>query len=413
MVRQGYKETEVGVIPEDWEVVPLLEKADLINGLTYTPADIRDYGLLVMRSSNVRNGRFSFTDNVYVDCAVSEERLIKKNDILICVRNGSAALIGKCAKADKDYNVTFGAFMAVLRGTNNDYIFQLLLQGTIQKHISKNSDSTINQITNGDFKQIKIAFPKEESERLRIISALSDTDHLISDLEKLIAKKKAVKQGAMRKLLSGERRLPGFDGEWVQTLLKDVLKIYSGYVFKSSTYDNTTGIYNVVTIANVQQGQLDISECNKIAELPSDIQRYQLLDIGDMLISLTGNVGRVCFVDKEKCLLNQRVGKVAVFENHNKEFVYHVLSTSDFLNEMILSAKGGAQPNLSAVDIYNYSFACPPTIEEENAISALLNDMQSEIDSLENRLVKYNEIKSGMMSDLLTGRIRLTDREEA
>ena len=243
MVKPGYKQTEIGVLPEEWEVTPLLDKAELLNGLTYTPNDVREYGLLVMRSSNVQNSKFNFQDNVYVDCFVEDNKLIKKDDILICVRNGSLNLIGKCAKADKDYDATFGAFMAVLRGNNNYFIIHLLQQGVIQKHIAKNSDSTINQITNGDFKQILIPFPKTEMERSNISEILSDIDALIDNLEKLIAKKKAIKQGAMQELLTGKRRLPGFTGEWHKKSIGELGSFISGSCFPLSYQGNLSEKY--------------------------------------------------------------------------------------------------------------------------------------------------------------------------
>ena len=192
VIPEGYKKTEIGIIPEDWDVVPLLEKCQLINGLTYHPTNVKPYGILVLRSSNIQNDDFAFTDNVFVDIEVSDNLLIKSEDILICVRNGSSSLIGKCAMASKNYNATFGAFMAVLRGNNNGYIYQLLLQKTIQKAITKNSDSAINQITNGDLKKVQIPFPTAKKERDTIVSYLSDLDILIKGLNRLITKKKNI-----------------------------------------------------------------------------------------------------------------------------------------------------------------------------------------------------------------------------
>ena len=190
MVKLGYKQTEIGVVPEDWECALLMDKAKLLNGLTYTPDNVKDNGLLVLRSSNIQNNQLSFEDTLYVDCIVEDEKKIKDGDILICVRNGSAALIGKCAQAHRDYEATFGAFMAVLRGNHNDYIHQILQQGTIQKEISKNSGATINQITNGDFKLIRIAIPTSTDEEIAVASSLS---HVIELLEKYISLKKGVR----------------------------------------------------------------------------------------------------------------------------------------------------------------------------------------------------------------------------
>jgi len=125
VVPKGYKQTEVGAIPKDWEVISIFDTGTILNGLTYSPNNIKPYGLLVLRSSNVQNSRLAFDDNVYVDCKVSQEKYVRENDLLICVRNGSRALIGKCAKIDKNYNATFGAFMSLIRSAMGEYLFQV------------------------------------------------------------------------------------------------------------------------------------------------------------------------------------------------------------------------------------------------------------------------------------------------
>ena len=100
-LRPGYKQTEAGVIPDDWNVVPMGQVGECLIGLTYSPLDVRDYGTLVLRSSNVQGGRLAFDDNVFVDMEIPARAITRTDDILICVRNGSRQLIGKCALIDK------------------------------------------------------------------------------------------------------------------------------------------------------------------------------------------------------------------------------------------------------------------------------------------------------------------------
>lgn len=245
MVKPGYKQTEIGVLPEDWECVLLLDKSKLLNGLTYTPDNVKNNGLLVLRSSNIQNNQLSLEDTLYVNCIVEDEKKIKDGDIMICVRNGSAALIGKCAQAHRDYDATFGAFMAVLRGNHNDYILQILQQGTIQKEIIKNSGATINQITNGDFKLVKIALPTSNDEEIAIASSLSNVDKLISSLEKLITKKKAIKRGTMQELLTGKRRLPGFEGKWQSFVFGDLFDFIPNNAFTRAQMDVSGRVKNI------------------------------------------------------------------------------------------------------------------------------------------------------------------------
>jgi type I restriction enzyme S subunit len=115
-VRPGYRKSDVGVVPDGWTIRTLGEIGDSLIGLTYRPADVRPYGTLVLRSSNIQAGVLSFNDNVFVCSDVPDRIMVRTGDILICVRNGSRDLIGKCAQIDeRAKGMTFGAFMAVFR----------------------------------------------------------------------------------------------------------------------------------------------------------------------------------------------------------------------------------------------------------------------------------------------------------
>jgi type I restriction enzyme S subunit len=190
--------------------------------------DVREHGVLVLRSSNVQNGTIAFDNNVYVDMVLPERVLVKPNDILICVRNGSRELIGKCALLDGRSNgMVFGAFMAVFRSSANNIIFHHFKSGAIKKQISQHLGATINQITNRSLNSFLIPLPPTKIEQEAIAEALSDADALIEALEQLVAKKRQLKQGAMQELLTGKRRLPGFNGEWRTIVLGDVISYCS------------------------------------------------------------------------------------------------------------------------------------------------------------------------------------------
>lgn len=151
----GYKQTELGIIPHDWEIKTFDELGNIEIGLTYSPENTAPYGLLVLRSSNIQNNKISLLDNVYVNIRAKHNQYVRKDDLLICVRNGSANLIGKCALIDKELNATFGAFMSIFRSSVNNLIFQLFNSQILIKQIKNNSNATINQITNKDLKIIK------------------------------------------------------------------------------------------------------------------------------------------------------------------------------------------------------------------------------------------------------------------
>ena len=412
-IPQGYKQTELGIIPGDWKVVNFCEVADNFTGLTYAPENVKNYGTLVLRSSNIQDGFLCYEDNVYVDgINIPDRAKAKAGDILVCVRNGSRNLIGKSALISSKVpkNLAFGAFMTVLRaknGSHNIFIHQIWQSDYIQRQIKDNLGATINQVTNKDISRYIIPMPPIAEQRA-IAEALSDVDGLIAALDKKIAKKRLLKQGAMQQLLTGKKRLPGFTDKWIEKKLGNVGNLLNGYAFKSEIY-NQAGKYKVITIANVQNGRLDTNDCNKVSTIPSDMQKHQILKEGNILISMTGNVGRACLVTTIDCLLNQRVGLFAIRDNSqcDENFIYTIINSKDFEAAMIDSGQGAAQSNIGKKDIEGYTFLLPNDIKEQQAIATILSDMDKEIADLEAQRDKYRLLKSGMMQKLLTGQIRL------
>jgi len=204
------RQTEIGLIPEDWSATSLGEIGQSLIGLTYRPEDTRDYGTLVLRSSNVQNDQLAYENNVYVDSALplSSRVIVEKGDILICVRNGSKQLIGKCALIDAEAaGSAFGAFMSVFRTKLSGFVFYQFQSEVIQKQINEIMGATINQITNKDLAAFQIPIPPSEKEQRAIATVLSDMDGAIAALETRLAKTQALKQGMMQALLTGRTRL--------------------------------------------------------------------------------------------------------------------------------------------------------------------------------------------------------------
>ena len=221
-MRPGFKQTDVGEIPEDWGVSTLGDIGESLIGLTYNPADIRAEGTLVLRSSNIRDGTLRFEDNVFVNTEIPERIMVRPGDILVCVRNGSRDLIGKCAKLDeRAIGMTFGAFMAVYRSPLNQFIYHQFSSFVIKRQIHEHLGATINQITNKSLNSFRVPLPPTSVEREAMASTLGDADAFIESLEQLIAKKRQIKQGAMQVLLTGKKRLPGFNGKWEATSMEN------------------------------------------------------------------------------------------------------------------------------------------------------------------------------------------------
>jgi len=428
---EGYKQTEIGVIPEDWNVRCLGEIGQSLIGLTYRPEDTRDFGMLVLRSSNVQNNRLAYENNVYVDSALPlpSRVIVEEGDILICVRNGSKQLIGKCALIDSQAaGSAFGAFMSVFRTKISGFVFYQFQSDVIQTQINEIMGATINQITNKDMAAFQIPLPPSEEEQRSISQALSDVNALIASLDKAIAKKRHLKTATMQQLLKGKKRLPGFgEGkgyqetevgvipeDWELTRLGEIATFQGGYAFSSYKF-RETGKFQVVKMSNVYGGELNLRRSSSFLETIDSSEENFLLNKDDILISLTGTVGKEDFgytcriKDEKNLLLNQRLSRIIISENSVPVLIEFETKLNRFRKQFFDKAKGGTgnQTNVSTIDLAEILIPLAPSIDEQQAIATVLSDMDAAIAALETRLAKTQALKQGMMQALLTGRVRL------
>lgn len=202
------KRTDLGVIPGDWDIQRLGDIGESLIGLTYAPEEVSSDGVLVLRSSNIQNEALSFADSVFVAKDIPERIMVRAGDILVCVRNGSRDLIGKCVQLDgRCHGMTFGAFMAIFRTPSANFVYRLFQSSVIKRQVHEHLGATINQITNKSLNSFRIPFPPTEVERAAIAAVLSDMDAEIEALEAKLAKARQIKQGMMQELLTGRIRL--------------------------------------------------------------------------------------------------------------------------------------------------------------------------------------------------------------
>jgi type I restriction enzyme, S subunit len=182
----------------NWEEKRLGDIGETINGLTYSPSDITDDGVLVLRSSNVQESRLAFEDSVFVNVELYNP--VKENDILICVRNGSKRLIGKNALVtDSVEGSAFGAFMSIYRSNYNSFLFYWFNSNYYKKVVYKNLGATINSINNSDLKKFKIPFPSNK-EQQKIASFLSSIDKKIELVDFQLERNKEFKKGLLQQM---------------------------------------------------------------------------------------------------------------------------------------------------------------------------------------------------------------------
>ena len=184
----------------EWEETRLGKMGELVSGLTYSPDDVREHGLLVLRSSNVQNEKIALLDSVYVDPGIKGANLSLPNDILICVRNGSTALIGKSALIPGGMPLcTHGAFMTVFRSQNPSFVFQIFQTSKYQKQVAGDLGATINSINGSQFLKYKFFVPKPP-EQQRIADCLTSLDDLIAAHTQKLEALKTHKKGLMQQL---------------------------------------------------------------------------------------------------------------------------------------------------------------------------------------------------------------------
>lgn len=210
-----FKESQIswmGKIPSHYEVVTLKRLGTARNGLSYSPGEVADNGILVLRSSNIQNNKLSLNDNVYVKKEINECLLLKENDLLICSRNGSKNLIGKNILINKDMEgQTFGAFMCVYRSKYNKYIRYVLNSHIFDYYLANFLTSTINQLTTSNLYSIKIPFTYNIEEQEKIIKYLdkqcSKLDSVIEYRKQIIEKLEEYKKSLIYEYVTGKREV--------------------------------------------------------------------------------------------------------------------------------------------------------------------------------------------------------------
>jgi type I restriction enzyme S subunit len=256
----------------------------------------------------------------------------------------------------------------------------------------------------------ELPFPPLPEQRA-IAEVLSDVDALITALDRLIAKKRAIKKGAMQDLLTGKTRLPGFSGPWRAYSIGNDSTLNARIGWHGLTTDEylANGDYYLVTGTDFAGGMIDWNSCHFVDKERYDQDEKIQLEPGDVLITKDGTIGKVAYVDHlpGEATLNSGVFVIRPKDGvYDSRYLYHVLSSSIFQVFLKQLQAGSTISHLYQKDFVNFEFLAPSR-REQKAIATVLSDMDAEIIALEARHDKIRTIKQGMMQQLLTGRIRL------
>lgn len=414
-LKPGYKQTEVGVIPEEWDVKRLGKIGKVVRGGSPRPAgdpkffdgdfipwltvaaltNIPDHQLEVrhtetrLTEEGSKRSRTLQPETVIIANSGATLGIAKVSIIECCANDGVAAII--------DQHVGEKAFVCHCINAQTQRLREVVATGNGQPNLNT-----------GLIKEIAIPWPPQ-TEQAAIAECILDLDKLLRCLEDAVVKKQRLKQAAMQELLTGKRRLPGFEGEWKEASIGGIIDLLTGFPFPSSGY-RSSGV-RLLRGSNVKRGLIDWNEdlAQHWPAITSDIAHYELRE-RDIVIAMDGalvgrSYARVQASDLPALLL-QRVARIRSSSLCN-DFLFFQIGSSRFADHCDSVKTSTAIPHISPSDIRNFTTLIPPTKKEQKAIAAILLDLDAELSGLKARLDKARELKQGMMQQLLTGKIRL------
>lgn len=393
MVKKGYKQTEIGVIPEDWEVKPAKDLMRIETGSRNTEHKV-DHGQYPFF---VRSQQVERIETYHYDC----EAVLTAGD---GVGTGKVFhyINGKFDAHQRVY--VMSNFESIL-GKYFFYFFSKNFGAEVSKYTAK---SSVDSVRRDMIAEMLIPVPSEDEQK-GIYEAVSDVEQLIETLEKQLTKKKAIKQGTMQELLTGKRRLPGFSGEWSKCKLGSLGVLLKGTGI--SRNDSNSG-----NLPAVRYGELYTKHRNYVNSYFSHISKEvasnaQRVYRGDILFAASGetkeDIGKCSAIIYETAAYAG--GDILIFRptaQLDPVFMGTLLNMADARKQRAEQGQGDAVVHIHADALSSISIMIPNT-EEQQAIAEILIGMDKEIELLERKLEKYRQVKQGMMQQLLTGKIRL------
>lgn len=399
----GYKQTEIGVIPEDWIVNKLGNECSFFNGLAHEQYESKfgKYTIVNSKFVSTEGNVARFSDHLIAPLKINDIAIVMSD-----IPNGKA--LAKCFLIDDNDRYTLNQRIGGIRFEKHCSSFFYAILNRNSYFLSFDSGSGQTNLRKREVLDCPIPIPPLP-EQQKIAEALGDTDDLIQSLKKLIAKKKDIKQGAMQELLSGKRRLEGFDGEWENVKLGSIATFLKGKSLSKSQlivngkhkcihYGELFTFYKETITEIKSRTDLPITE-NTFLSQNNDI----LMPTSD--VTPNGLATASC-INEEKVIIG---GDVLVIRAHkqklNGTFFSYIVSISK--EKIMQLVSGSTVYHLYGSDMAKFEFNFPVEISEQTRIAQILSDMDAEIEALEKQLQKTELLKQGMMQELLTGRIRL------
>lgn len=417
MIETKFKNTEIGRIPEDWEVKSIESITDVVTGATPSTS-IPEYwgGDIRWMSSGELNDKFIYD----VEGRITELGYANAGTHMLpvhCVLIGLAGQ-GK-TRGTAAYNFvelcTNQSIGAILPHKSYDSLYLYYYINSLYTYLRmlSSGDGGRGGLNKNLLLQLQIPFPPTKEEQSRIASALFDIDTLIRDLDRTIEKKQNIRQGAMEQLLSGNKRLPRFKGEWIEMKVSEIGKLSGAGVDKKSNPDevpvrlvNFLDVYHRSRIAN--------SELHHwVTATPEKVQSCNVKR-GDIFFTpsseMPDDIGQsaVAVEDMENVCYSYHIYRLRPFIELDPDYGAYAFQNKYFFDQVKVESEGSGKRYVVSLNKFKELYALlPPTVEEQQAIASTLTAMDDEIAMLQLERTKYANIRSGMMDDLLTGAKRI------
>jgi type I restriction enzyme S subunit len=406
-VKPGYKQTEVGVIPEDWKVRTIGEMFRLVNGCAFKPEDWKQSGTPIIRIQNLNDPYASFN---YFQAPVAERNRVEAGDLLFAWSGTIGTSFGARVWSGPSGVLNQHIFKVHMNQQQISLPFSMLVFGRIEEDIAKQAHgfkASFVHVKKSDLVKVSLPLPPLPEQRA-IAEALSDVDGLLGGLDRLIAKKRDLKQAAMQQLLTGQTRLPGFTGEWEVKTLGDCLLSWPDYGINAAAVPFSDRFPSYIRIT-------DISEHGRYCPAPrvsvnaSSADQYYLHK-GDVTFARTGaSVGKSYLYEPSDGELVFAGFLIRVRPNPElliSTYLAAYATTAPYWNWVRLMSMRSGQPGINGAEYTQLPLSVPP-LPEQTAIAEVLTEMDTELAGLEQQREKTHILKQAMMQELLTGRTRL------
>ncbi len=409
---------EDGTSYSKWKNEYLNKCATFHSGLTYSPNDVTNgnSGVLVIRSTNIQNGILVYNDNVYVNVELPEKLKLQLNDTVMCVRNGSKALVGKNALVKHcDLDKTWGAFMTVIRGNeSNCFIHHYLNSPYFKRQMDINAGtSTINQITSAMLNECILSIPTDTEEQQKIADFLSTVDEVIAQSEAEVQNLEQQKKGAMQKIFSQEVRFKREDGtefpEWEEKTFEETFIPLNNNTFSRDMLNNESG-----TVQNIHYGDIlvkygAICDVKKIS-LPfvnTDIatKKYDIMKNGDIIIADTaedatvGKAIELIGIDNDIIISGLHTMACRPKQKYAPKFLGYLINSPAYHNQLFPYMQGIKVTSVGRKNIANTKLYYP-CLEEQQKIADFLSAYDEAITYAKQELEKWKELKKGLLQQM-------------